>query len=649
MREGARTLRILLVEDSATDAKLVLQEIRRAGHTIEFERVEDAGAMRLALEKSKWDVVISDWSMPRFSALAALTLLKEKRVGIPFIIASGMVGEEAAVEAMRAGADDYVLKDKLRRLPAAIERAVREYESRGAHQHTEEARRASEFKFSRLAESGILGIVFGDHDGDILDANDTFLRMTGYTREDLHANRVRWRDLTAPEWQDVTNRGIRELNATGAASPYTKEYIRKDGTRIAVLVGIAMVDAVQSIAFMVDLTAQNRAEAALEETEAQLRQSQKMEAVGRLAGGVAHDFNNMLSVILCYSELVADHLAPEDPLRADVEEIAKAGMRAAALTRQLLTFSRQEVVELKVLALNDLVASMDKMLQRVLGEDVDLVSLPGLQLGRICADPSNIEQVIMNLALNSRDAMPTGGKLTIETSNVVLDEVHASEHLGVTPGRYVMLAVSDNGTGMDQETQRRIFEPFFTTKDKGKGTGLGLSTVFGIIKQCNGSIWVYSEPGHGTTFKIYIPRVDAEVDATSHVIEPVKRGGTETILLVEDEAQIRSVARVILVKLGYSVIEARNATEALQQSASHSGAIDLLLTDVVMPQMNGLELAKRLVRERPTTKILYMSGYTDDALVRHGAIDLGIAYLQKPLTPDKLARKVRAVLDAEPS
>jgi two-component system cell cycle sensor histidine kinase/response regulator CckA len=644
-------VRILLVEDSPTDAKLVLQEIRRAGHAIEFERVEDAAAMRAALEKSHWDVVISDWSMPGFSALAALAVVKEKGLEIPFIIASGMIGEEAAVEAMRAGADDYVVKDKLTRLPAVIERALREYETRAAHRQSEQARRASEFNFSRLAESGIIGIVFGDADGAIVDANETFLRMTGYTREDLDAKRVRWRDLAAPEWQDATDRGVRELNATGVARPYTKEYVRKDGTRIAVLVGIAMVDSIRSIAFMVDLTAQNRAEAALEKSEAQLRQAQKMEAIGRLAGGVAHDFNNILSVILCYSEMVADGLAPDDPLRADVEQIAKAGVRAAALTRQLLTFSRQEVVEPKVLALDDLLASIDTMLQRVLGEDIDLVSLPGLQLGRVRADPNSIEQVIMNLALNSRDAMPTGGKLTIETSNVVLDEVHASEHLDVTPGRYVMLAVSDTGSGMDQETQRRIFEPFFTTKEKGKGTGLGLSTVFGIVQQCNGSIWVYSEPNHGTTFKIYLPRVDAEPEATSPSAEPAKRGGTETILLVEDEEQIRSVARLILVNLGYHVIEARNPTEALLQSASHAGAIDLLLTDIVMPQMNGLELAKRLVQDRPATKIVYMSGYTDDALGRHGAIDLGIAYLQKPITPDKLARKVRTVLDAnrEPS
>ncbi len=639
-------LHILLVEDSATDAKLVMHEIRRAGHVVEFERVEDAEAMRAALRRRRWDAVISDWSMPKFSALAALGIVKELALDVPFILASGTVGEELAVEAMRAGAHDYVLKDRLARLPAVIERELREHELREAHRRSEEARRASEVRFSRLSDSGIVGIVVGDLHGNIIEANDAFLRIVGYSRADLEAKIVRWRELTAPESRAITQRGLVELEATGVARPYAKEYIRKDGTRISVLVGIAMLQGTHSIAFILDLTAQKQAEAALERSEAQLRQAQKMEAVGRLAGGVAHDFNNLLSVILSYSSIVSESLQPGDPLREDVEEIGKAGMRAAELTRQLLTFSRQEVVEPKVLVLNDVIANMDKMLQRILGEDVDLVSLRDAELGRIRADPSSIEQVIMNLAVNSRDAMPTGGKLTIETRNVVLDEDHAAEHLDIVPGRYVMLAFSDTGTGMDQATQHHIFEPFFTTKEKGKGTGLGLSTVFGIVRQCKGSIWVYSELGHGTTFKIYLPRVDAELDDDAPFVELPKRGGSETILLVEDDDQIRSVARVILANLGYRVLEACNAGEALLKSEQHSGAIDLLLTDVVMPQMSGPELAKRLVRDRPDTKILCMSGYTDDALVRHGAIESGIAYLQKPITPDKLARKVRAVLDA---
>jgi two-component system, cell cycle sensor histidine kinase and response regulator CckA len=640
------TLHILLVEDSATDAKLVVQVIRAAGHVVELERVDEPEALRAALAAKKWDVVVSDWSMPRFSALAALQIVKEQTLDLPFIIASGTIGEEAAVEAMRAGADDYVLKDRLTRLPAAIERALREHALRTSHRRSEEARRASEVRFSRLAESGIIGIVVGDLDGNILEANDTFLAMVGYTRFELEASQVRWRDLTAPEWQTVTNHGVAQLRECGVATPYTKEYVRKDGSRIAVLVGIAMVDATRSLAFMVDLTAQNRAEAALAKSEAQLRQAQKMEAVGRLAGGVAHDFNNLLSVILTYSEMILERLVPDDPLRDDVEEIGSAGRRAADLTRQLLTFSRQEVIEPRNLALHDVLANLDKMLQRILGEDIDLVSLHGEDLGRIRADRGNIEQVILNLAVNARDAMPTGGKLTIETRNVVLDAVHAAEHLNVVPGEYVMLAISDTGTGMDHETQRRIFEPFFTTKERGKGTGLGLATVFGIVQQCKGSIWVYSESGLGTTFKIYLPRIDDAAEPAALGAEPSARGGTETILLVEDEPQIRSVARLILDKLGYRVIEASGPRDALLRCDDHVGTIDLLLTDVVMPTMSGPELAKRVLLTRPEVRVLCMSGYTDDALVRHGAIAAGIAYLQKPLTPATLGRKVRAVLDA---
>jgi peroxiredoxin/CheY-like chemotaxis protein len=383
--------------------------------------------------------------------------------------------------------------------------------------------------------------------------------------------------------------------------------------------------------------------------EEQLRQAQKMEAIGRLAGGVAHDFNNVLSVILGYGEMLLADTTPGDPRRGDIEEIHRAGMRAADLTRQLLTFSRQQVLAPKVLDLNDVLTSMDKMLRRILGADVDLVSLPAESLGRVRADPSNVEQVIMNLAVNARDAMPTGGKLTIETSNVILDERYARSHLGVKPGPHVMLAVTDSGTGIDKATLARIFEPFFTTKDSGKGTGLGLSTVFGVVQQSGGSVWVYSELGQGTTFKVYLPRVDAAVETARSVAPPASLRGSETILLVEDDDQVRLVARSILRKSGYLVIEAANAAEALLHSEMHQGTIDLLLSDVVMPQVSGPELARRLASDRPNMKVLCMSGYTDDSIVRHGVLDAHIAYLQKPITRDALTSRVREVLDGTPT
>jgi two-component system, cell cycle sensor histidine kinase and response regulator CckA len=396
-----------------------------------------------------------------------------------------------------------------------------------------------------------------------------------------------------------------------------------------------------------DITEKKRGAATIAKIEEQLRHSQKMEAVGRLAGGVAHDFNNVLSVIMSYSQMLLMDLAPGAPMRGDIEEIAKAAERAAGLTRQLLAFSRQQVMEPKVLDLNELLAGMDKMLKRLLGADIDLVSLQAPKLGRVRADPGNIEQVILNLAVNARDAMPKGGKLTMETANVTLDETYARDHQGAQPGPHVMLAVTDTGSGMDSVTQSRIFEPFFTTKEKGKGTGLGLSMVFGIVKQSGGTVWVYSEVGQGTTFKVYLPRVGGAVETERPATAPKSLRGRETILLVDDDDQVRVVSRAILQKAGYAVVEARSAAEAIAYAEGHTGTIDLLLTDVVMPQMSGPELAKRLGNARPAMKLLCMSGYTDDSIVRHGVLESHIAYLQKPITPEALALRVRQVLDGD--
>ena len=378
----------------------------------------------------------------------------------------------------------------------------------------------------------------------------------------------------------------------------------------------------------------------------QLRQAHKMEAVGLLAGGVAHDFNNLLTVVLSCSEFVMDELPKSSPSYRDVEEIHRAGIRAADLTRRLLMFGRKQVLEPKVLDLNDVLSGVDQMLRRVVDEDVELMTIPGTALGRVLVDPGSIEQVIMNLVVNARDAMPTGGKVTMETANVTLDEAYAKTHLGAKPGPHVMLSVSDSGTGMDKATLARIFEPFFTTKENGKGTGLGLATVFGIVQQSNGTIWVYSEVGLGTTFKIYLPRVDAEAFVPITTPVQTRPRGEETILLVEDEDQVREVAHGILRRHGYQVLAARNAGEALLLCEQHPALIHLLVTDVVMPQMSGPSLAKRLALLRPDMKVLFISGYTDNAAIRHGVIDAKVAYLQKPLTAETLTRKVRGVLDA---
>ena len=384
----------------------------------------------------------------------------------------------------------------------------------------------------------------------------------------------------------------------------------------------------------------------LRRTEEQLRQSQKMEGIGRLAGGVAHDFNNLLSVILSYGELLLIELPPDDPLRLEVVEIIKAGSRAANLTRQLLAFSRQQVVEPRIIDLNELIRGMDGMIRRLIGEDIEFETIPLEGLGLVKADLSHLEQVILNLVVNARDAMPGGGTLVIETGNVVLDDAYLRRHVDAVAGPHVMLAVSDTGAGMDEATKSRLFEPFFTTKEKGRGTGLGLSTVYGIVKQNGGNIWVYSEVGRGTTFKIFLPcATDAAAPSLPRPVSVSTGKGTETILLVEDDDQVREVVLSILRRDGYRLLEARDAEAALLISEQWQGNIHLLLTDVVMPKMNGRELAKNLVAQRPDTHVLFMSGYTQNVIIHHNVLDAGLVLLQKPFTPDALLKKVREVLE----
>jgi two-component system cell cycle sensor histidine kinase/response regulator CckA len=522
----SEALRVLLVEDSELDAELVTLALSRGPRELRLERVQDGLEMEPALDRAPWDIVISDWSLPSFSAPMALELLKRKQPDLPFIIVSGTVGEENAVAAMRAGANDYLLKDRLTRLLPAVERELREARLR---REAHEALRASED--------------------------------------------------------------------------------------------------------------------ALRHSQEQFFQAQKMEAVGRLAGGVAHDFNNALSVVMTYADLLLLDIAQDSPMRTDLEEIRRAAERAASLTRQLLVFSRQQLLEPKVLDLNELIRDAAKMLQRVVGEELAINLQLEPELGAVRVDPGQMEQVLVNLAGNARDAMPNGGQITIRTANFDLGDDEAREHPGAQAGPHVEIAISDTGIGMDAATLARAFEPFFTTKPHGKGAGLGLATVFGIAQQSGGYVWVASASGEGSTFRFLLPRVPGLVSESQRTVETIADlAGSETILLVEDDVQVLTVVRNILARLGYQVLVAHNAGEAMLIAEKHSGDVHLLLTDVVMPYVSGPELGKRLMALRPGMHVLFMSGYSDESLVPPELIASGLAFLQKPITPERLGKKLREVL-----
>jgi PAS domain S-box-containing protein len=502
---------------------------------------------------------------------------------------------------------------------------------------------------SAIIQASPMGIAILDVEGNVTLWNPAAERIFGWKKEE-----VLGRPLPAvppdkrEEHRALRERVLRDEAFTGMEVIHRKQ----DGSPIHISLSTAPLrDAAGRVcgimSLMADITERKRTEEELRKAEEQLRQVQKMDSIGQLAGGIAHDFNNLLTVITGYSDLLLQGLKADDPHRASIEQIRSAGERATALTRQLLAFSRRQVLEPKVLDLNAVVANVEKMLRRLIGEDISYVSVLSPGLGRVKADPGQIEQVILNLIVNARDAMPQGGKLTVETANVELDDTYVRKHVGAKPGPHVLLAVSDTGHGMDAETQKRVFEPFFTTKEKGKGTGLGLSTVYGIVKQSGGSVWVYSEIGKGTTFKVYLPRIEEGVDARSSgavQVDPVR--GSETILLVEDDESVRELVRSFLQAGGYAVLTVRDTDAALQICEQRQSPIRLLITDVVMPGMSGRDLAERLTAVNPSTKVLYMSGYTDDAVVRHGVLEPGITFLQKPFSADALLRKVREVLDA---
>jgi two-component system, cell cycle sensor histidine kinase and response regulator CckA len=638
-------LRVLILEDNPADVELSIQELNRAGFEIHSDAVDTEAAFSARLQSGVYDLILSDFRIPSWSGIDAFRFLKRSRKDIPFILVTGTLGEEAAVDLIKEGVADYILKDRLARLPLAVSRALQEKSTRVERERAVGALRVSEARVRCLVESNIIGIAIGDLEGKLIDANEAVLKLLGYSREDIQSGRLRWDSMTPPEFYETDKTAVEQLRKTGVASPWEKQFFRKDGNRVDVLIGVTTLVAeggrIECVTFILDIGERKQ-------LEQQLRQSQKMEAIGQLAGGVAHDFNNLLSVIIGYSEIVLDNKNLDTKTRTQCEEIKKAGDRAALLTRQLLAFSRQQVLAPKVLNLNNVVIEIEKMLRRLIGEDVELRTNLDRALGSVKADRGQIEQVIMNLVVNSRDAMPDGGKLTIETSNADVDNTDIYHRLPFRPGPYVLLTVTDTGVGMDEDTKSRIFEPFFTTKGIGKGTGLGLSTVYGVVNQSGGHICVYSELGRWTVFKIYLPRVD-EAAKPSRPIEPKPEvlPATETVLLVEDEELVRTLTCSILEEAGYSVIEASNGALAIEIAQRHVGTIHLLLTDVVMPGMNGRVLAQKMAAVRPKMKVLYVSGYTGGSSVQGDLLDVGANLLPKPFSRSTLLRKLRETLDVQ--
>ncbi len=635
----AEPLNILVVEDSEPDFLLIERELKQQNLSARCARVDSIEQFTAEIGLGIWHLVLADYSVPHLDFQDCLNLVLTNLPDVPVIVVSGTVGEERAVALLKEGVSDIVLKDRLSRLGPVIGRSLRDAAGRRAMRSAEAELRLLNAAVNAAADA----VVISDRAGTIVWVNPAFTTVTGYSTEEAVGRNPRdlvksgvhppeffavlWNTILAGEvWRgEVTNR-------------------RKDGRLYPEEQSITPVrDASGEIAHFVaikrDLTTEKR-------MRAQLLQAQKMESVGLLAGGVAHDFNNLITMINVTADLASVRLRDDNQLREEFGRIREAGERAATLTRQLLAFSRRQIMAPEALCLGAVAAKMQDMLQRLLGEDIVLTVSAVEGASAVMADRGQIEQVVMNLAINARDAMPTGGSLTIETKSVELDETFAATHPSVQPGPHVMLAVSDTGAGMDEATQARIFEPFFTTKELGKGTGLGLATVYGIVKQSGGSIWVHSEPGKGTTFTIYLPRIDGVRPRAQARPTLTAMRGTETILLVEDEEMLRTLAKRLLELAGYTVLTAGSGEEALQLLERHPGPVHLVLTDVVMPGISGLELAARLATSHARLKVLYTSGYTDDVILRHGLLDRTAHFISKPYGMKDLTRKVREVLDS---
>jgi hypothetical protein len=639
-----RPLRVLVVDDSADDAELIVAELQRGGYDVSSERVQTAGGMREALERLRWDMVVSDYDMPTFSGPAALEVLKATGQDLPFIIVSGTIGEESAVASLKAGAHDFLAKTRLARLLPAVERELRDVSARHDRTVAHDALQQSEAQYRSLVDRAVFGIFRSTVDGRLLTLNPALVRMLRYSAVEevlpISLNEVY---VDAPARDAIVTTMLEHGRIAGEEVMWQP----RSGGAIRVRLSGSIVDGATTgspiFEFIVeDITERHR-------LHEQLRQAQKMEAIGHLAGGIAHDFNNLLTAILGYSELLTDQIGPEEQVGRDLREIMKAAQRAAGLTKQLLAFSRRQVVALAPLDLNHVIGDLEAMLRRLLSEQITIKTTFAAALRPVMADPTQLEQVLINLSVNARDAMPQGGTLTIETSNAELDALYASTHPGSKPGAYALLSVGDTGTGMSPETQARIFEPFFTTKERGNGTGLGLAAVYGIVHQLGGYIGVQSEPGQGTVFQVYLPETRQAVKPVAAPVAGASTAGTETILLVEDEDAVRAFMKTVLERFGYKVLETSDAEEALFLLETVTDPIDLLLTDVILPKMDGRELALRVTRAHPSARVLFMSGYPERMATVKGLLDPGLHLMEKPFSAQSLLCGVRKALGQDVS
>jgi two-component system cell cycle sensor histidine kinase/response regulator CckA len=633
-------MRLLLLENSLHDAELILLELKGAGLAFEHVLAEDQEQFRQALRQDHFDVVLSDYRLPGWTGLDALRELRAIDKDLPFLLVTGTLGEEAAVECIKQGVSDYVLRDHISRLPAALKRAIHE---KNLRKRAEEALRLSELRNRDLVENSVYGIFRVAADSSFLDANPALLRILGCASFEQLSLLNLVRDVFRfPEQHAQLSASCRELGQVHGAEA---EWRRRDGGVVAVRLNLRCLQIAGQLDCM-EVIAEDVTE--LRAMERQLRQAQKFEAIGQLAGGIAHDFNNVVGAILGWAELGLEQNRANPQVAERFSRIREQGERAAALTRELLAFARRQVLRPRAVDLNTVVGGLASFLDKVISKDIELKVITA-PLDPIKADPTQIEQVLMNLSINARDALAKGGRIVLETEMVELDESYCRFYPHVTPGRYAVLSVSDTGVGMDTDTRERIFEPFFTTKERGKGTGMGLATVYGIVKQHGGLIHVYSELGQGSLFRVYLPVMEGNMEdgfsGHAPVASTAEMRGTEMILLADDHESMREMARQTLVGLGYRVLSACNGEDALRLCETDTPAMAIL--DVVMPKLGGAATAAKLVERFANLQVLFTSGYSQDS-DGVSAVIANSRYLQKPYSPTALGRMVREILDGGP-